>query len=414
MAGATIGNSKLQYINYLRGVDRTLNAAVKMRNWSAKDDRWTGDRREWRVHVSRNGAIQYTEDGGKFPEAGNQSHVPAFAYRKFLQGKIQITDGAMATIKSDANAAKGIVESEVRGMMEDMKKYESFMSFRDGTGVVAELTDASLASSALAVPVTDGRFLRAFKDSAMVFEVYDSSLSTLKGKVGVVLVQNSTNAAGRALVNFTGTVTGAAAGDKIVPMNALNRAVTGLLALVDDSPSSFQGVDVSLYPEYSALVQSNGGDLRALTPHLFRKTMAGLIEKTGNDNAGNGLKVIGTPRMLVNMEELYEGELRLEPSTKTGGFVISSFQSALGRVDLSTDTDCPYNTLFMVDFSKIFRGVQKELSWRNSDADSGIFKRSDQAAKYEATAIEICDYYIRERFSSARIDDLREDRDIAY
>ena len=68
--------------------------------------------------------------------------------------------------------------------------------------------------------------------------------------------------------------------------------------------------------------------------------------------------------------------------------------------------------MFFCDFSKIYRAVQKQLGWRREGGS--IFKRSDVSGVYTATAIEIAELYIKERFTSGKIEDLNESRNIAY
>jgi hypothetical protein len=140
--------------------------------------------------------------------------------------------------------------------------------------------------------------------------------------------------------------------------------------------------------------------------------MAGLMQKSGNERPADGLSVLTNSWQAINVEELYEGELRLSPDSSTAGLAVSSFQSALGRVDIIVDTDAPYNQMFFVDFSKIYRGVQKQLGWRREGGS--IFKRSDAAGIWTATAMEICELYIKERHTSARIDDLTESPQTMY
>jgi hypothetical protein len=175
---------------------------------------------------------------------------------------------------------------------------------------------------------------------------------------------------------------------------------------------TFQTVNVANYPRYSSLVLDNSSVKRDLTPALFRSMLAGLMAKSGSERPSDGLKVLCNSWQAVNVEELYEGELRLTPETKVAGINVASFQSSLGRIDIIVDTDCLYNKMFFCDFSKIYRAVQKQLAWRREGGS--IFKRSDVAGVWTATALEIAELYIKERHTSGKIEDLNENKVTAY
>lgn len=416
MAGVNIGNQGLTHINYIGGVVETLNHASKARNMTKKSEKWEGEYLEGRVHVSRSGAIKAGEDGSSFPVPGKQSYTPFKATRKFCYAKIEITDGAMATAGSSKNAARSVVESEVKGMMRDILKWENFFFFRDGTGKLATFVDAG--SNPTDVLVTDGRGLW----DGVEYEVRDVTPTTLHGYATVSNVEQALSS-GSAVVNFSaalpaaGDYTSTTGGDgtdsdALYWKDSYTRCITGLDKLIGDS-GTFQTINTATYPRYTSHVMSNSGTLRDLTPSLFRQMLAGISQKSGNEKPAQGLKVLTNSWQAINVEELYEGELRLTPDSKVGGLAVSSFQSSLGRVDIMVDTDAPYNTMFFVDFDKIYRGVQKELHWRRGAGDK-IFVPSTVAGVHEATALCIQDLYIKERHTCGKLQDLNESATIAF
>jgi hypothetical protein len=68
--------------------------------------------------------------------------------------------------------------------------------------------------------------------------------------------------------------------------------------------------------------------------------------------------------------------------------------------------------MFFADFSQIYRAVQRQLDWRRQNGS--IFLRSDQRGEWTATALEIAEYYIEERHTSGKIEDLEETRSTMY
>ena len=409
MAGVTIDNVGLTFTRFLDGVVETLNHTSKARNLVRKDDNWKGGHIEGRLHTARSTAIGYVEDGGAFPSADKQDYATYRAGRKFIVGSVQLTDGAMATAAKSPNVARDVITSEVKGMMNNILKFENGMFFRDGTGTVATCQDASPTGST-DIAVDDARMLW----DGGVYEFRDASaIGTLHGTATLSNVE-SAPVSGNMRTNWTGNVpSGLASGDFIVWKGSVNRAITGLDKLIDDAlTTDFQFVDTTAFPRYTSMCLDNGSVNRDLTPSLFRQLLAGIMSRTGSERPSDGLTVLCNSWQAINIEELYEGELRLTPDSKVAGLSVASFQSSLGKIDIMVDTDCLYNKMFFADFSKIYRGVSKQLGWRREGGS--IFKRSDVSGVWTATAMEIAELYIKERHTCGKIEDLNETKSTAY
>lgn len=408
MAGVNISNVGLLYNNYLKDITETLNQESKARNLVKQSKKWTGSHLEWVVHTARNPSIGYVEDGGAFPTPDRQRYTRAKAYRRFVVGSIQLTDGVMATASGSPHVAKDVIESEVDGMMKGFLKYENGFFFRNGDGSVATVQAGTTGTTLI---VNDARMLW----ENAVFEVYDTTLATLRGTLTVASVASAPTASNYATVTTVATVpSGTTATDKLVwagtgSTSSLNRAITGLDKLIDDASTTFQNVNTATYPRFTSLVLDNSGSAQDLTPTLFRQMLAGLMQKSGNSKPAQGLKVLTNSWTAINFEEMYEGELRLTPDSKTAGLAVTSFQTALGKVEIMVDQDCSYQKMFFLDPTQITRATQKELAWRkDSQSGGGIFKRSDTSGVYTATAIEICDIYIKDRHTCGKIENLNE------
>jgi len=409
--GVNSTNSGLAFTNYMKDISETLNNQSKGRLLCKKSKPWTGSHLEWRVHTSRNGGIGPIDDGGQFQIPSKEGFVTAKAYRRALSGKVQITDMAMAAIKDDKNAAKGVVAATLEGCMDSMLKLENGLFFRDGTGTIAHVV-ADYATTTL--EVDDSRMIW---ESAQ-YDLYttgDVFRSTLPAVTSIASAPDAV-ATDDAVVTLSANAdANMVIGDHIKWKGATSsNSVTGLKALIDDTAATFQNVAVGTYPKYSALVLANGGTARELTPALFRSALAGLKQKCGNESPSDGITCLASNWDAISFEEMYEGDLRLAPSDKVMGLAVTTFQSALGKVRLVTDCDMLMGTIFLADFSQIYRGVQLPLDWRRDGKSGPIFKRNDESAVVTATMLEIYDHYIMDRNTSARIDDLSNARVTVY
>ena len=411
MAGVNASNVGTTYVHILEGATETLNQSSKARNRVTQNYEWRGSHLEHKLHTARNPAVGFMNDGGVFPVADKEDYLSLKVGRKIVGGSIQLTDAVMATASKSPEVAVDVVSSHTEGLMKGILKFENFFFFRDGTGAIA--TVSSTVAGGFGGSAADTKFLvddaRGFWDKGQ-YDCYTGS--TFKGRLTVTSVTEAPHSSGYFQVNCSALGFVMTVADTIYWKDSYGIALTGLDALVDNSSSTFQSVVVSSYPRYTSMVLSNAGTLRDLDPSLFRQLQAGIYQKTGNDLPVSGLSCLGTSWQLGNLDELYESALRISPETSTGGVATPTFQSSLGKITIEADSDAPYNKMFLVDFSQIYRGVQKKLGWRVEGGQ--IFKRSDSAGVWTATAIEIAEMYIKGRNSSGKLKDLNETIKISY
>jgi hypothetical protein len=405
MAGVSIDDFGASFVDYLPGVVETLNDTVMVRKLARKDYRWEGANISFFVHTARNHALGFIEDGGAFATPNKQDYVEAKAYRKFLQGSVQITDGALANAATSKRAAIDVTTSELRGMINGLGTFEGFMAYLNGDGSVGDV-GATDTSTGTALYMTDGRMMW---DGA-TYQEYDSTLATNNGNIVVTSTARAPSSNGNASITVDAVQDGTA-GNKIVWNGSVNRAITGLDKMVDDTSTTFQNVNTSTYPRYTSPVLSNSGTERPLTPTMFRQMLAMIGQESGV-KPPSGMTVLTNKWLGIEVEELYEPELRITPSTKTAGIAIASFNSSCGKINIVPDALAPFNKMYFCDFSEIYRAVQKELDWRRQGGQ--IFIRSDVSAVWKATCIEICEYFIKQRNKCGKISDLTETEQTSY
>lgn len=405
MAGVNVDNAGLAYLHILDGVTETLNQMSKARQKVTQNYEWRGTHLEHKLHTARNHAIKFLSDGSSFPVADKEDYVSMKVGRKIVGGSIQLTDAVMATASKSPEVALDVVSAHTEGLMKNMLKFENFFFSRDGTGAVATIK-ATGSASATTFVVDDAR---ALWDGAS-YQMYNGA--SLIGTYTVTKVASAPNSSGYFTVTVEANTLTPTVNYKLYWDGAFGIAYTGLDALVDDSTGTFQSVSGTTYPRWTSFVLDNSGTLRDLDPSLFRQMQAGIYHRTGDDQPTDGLDCMGTGWQLANLDELYESVLRLSPDSKVGGLATPGFQSSLGKINMSPDSDAIYNKIMLVDYSQIYRGVQKKLGWRLQKGE--IFIRSDSAPVWTATAIEIAEMYIKGRNSSGKIEDLNETVKSAY
>jgi hypothetical protein len=372
---------------------------------------WEGDQIDFRVHTAKNTGMGFVEDGGAYSVPDKQDYAVVRVGRRFWQAKLQVTIGAMAAARTGARSFRSVLDSELRGMTSDAMDYFNRMFFLDGTGVVATIKNTGSTSGGKAIDVQVDNAGLLWKGGE--YDVYDTTLATKRGTATVETVEhNIDSSSGYALINFTSTLpSGTTATDVFVWKGSLNRAITGLDALIDNASGTFQNVNTATYPEYVSYVNTAGSD-RPITPLIFRQTFAATKQKMGNRKLSQGWKCYSNAWLGVEFEQMYEGSYRLESGKKGMGYEGASFISSLGRVDLECDTDTPRGKIYLLDPTQIKHAVQKHLGFEK-DGET-IFRKDHNSMHASAIMTYIGQMFIKNRNTSAKIEAIDDSAVVAY
>lgn len=405
----TIDTFGANFIHYLGNVVTVLNDVVRAKKLcKGKVKKWEGSKLVKHVHLERSPAIAFVEDGGATAPSRKQGYQEASAYRKFCTGTVGITDGQLNNATKTTHAAISVVESELRGMMTGIKNFYNYFWTRDGTGVVTLL---GATASGTTLTVDDARLLWDGGDFSILDAATPTTVhTTFRVKSTARSYDNTLKSA-----TVTPTATVAAAGqdpdDYIVwgtgDWRSYGRAINGLDSLIDDSSTTFQGIDTSVWTRYTSPVIDAGSGTVEVTPDQIRRMLAMLDQEGGK--VAQDTFILGNVWEMVRFDEMFESAVRITPDSKVMGQATPSFQSSLGKVTLVTDKDAPYGKLFFVCPSEITFAVQKELHWRPlTNGGSGILARQEGNLRYTATAMEQSELFIEARNKCGKIKDLGE------
>lgn len=406
----TIDTFGANFIHYLGNVVEVLNDVVRAKKLcKGKVKRWEGSKLVKHVHLERSPAIAWVEDGGATAPSRKQGYQEASAYRKFATGTVGITDGQLNNATSTKNAAISVVESELRGMMNGIKNFYNYFWTRDGTGVVTTL--GATTGGAATITMDDARLLWDGGDFSILDAATPTTVHTSFRVKSVARAYDNTLKAASVTATASVAAAGQAENDYVVwgtgDWRSYGRAINGLDALIDDSASTFQGIDASVWTRYTSPVIDAGSGTIEVSPDYIRRMLAMLDQEGGK--VAKDTFILGNVWQMVRFDEMFESAVRITPDSKVMGQATPTFQSSLGKVTLVTDKDAPYGTLFFVCPSEITFAVQKELQWRPlTNGGSGILARQEGNLRYTATAMEQSELFIEARNKCGKIKDLAE------
>lgn len=413
MAGLTLASMGSAFPHRItRPVIEVLNLTCRMRKLTRPSDlKWKGSYIEGRVHVALNPAVSWMQDGGAFPVPDHQTHVPFKVYTTNVGGSVQLSDNVLAAGSGGENNAVDVVKSEMETLTKTLLKVENFAFPRDGSGILCSIRGSTSAvdsptAAETTVYVSDQRGLMV----KGIYEVWDSTAATFRGNVTVTKRGNTVSAGtygqyAAITIASPGLPSGVTAGDVLIKQGTNGIALVGLEKLVDNTTAAttLQSVAVSSYPEWTSPVISAGSS--TLDATMFRQLLAAI--KQGADEEGGSVDLVWLTNnwQLIEVEELYEPELRIQTSDREKGMPVV-LKTAFGTVRPETDPDFPYNEHICINPSALFLAQQSELHWRGVGGQNLV--PSQQAAVHNGTVWLSEQLYITNRKTCGKITSVNE------
>lgn len=264
--------------NYYQGpiVDQ-FNEDVPLYRGSDKGkESWSGQQVVRPIRVLRNQGIGATSDGGNLPAIGRQTTQQAIILAKYLYLRFGITGPMIKASQSDkgsfVRAAQYEIDMGYKDLMNDANRQLGW----DGTGYLAKLSAAAVATNTISVQGREGTTEDGdkFLDVNMIVDIVTSA--GVYKATGVTI--NSVTAGPTATVVFDGPVT-AASGDFLVRSGAYNQEVQGLLTALDGNTTTIYNINRATYKQYQGSVDDLSG--AQLTLDLMQATYNKGIRRGG-------------------------------------------------------------------------------------------------------------------------------------
>lgn len=393
------------------------NPKSLMSQISTRKGTYSGEEIRKKMQTQGNTGVGYSGSGGSLPVAGTPKYIDVKYGRRYIVASASIGDDAMSVDKNGGAIVNG-VKDLMRSTLDMVSMLEDYLIARDGTGVLttlaAPLSGATIGVNDPRMMVPDGHYeIRAATahDGYSVGDVITTFTVTSK--------QTYVSAvAGVFTINATVANMNQAAGDYIVWGNGntstYGRAVTGFKKLIDDSPAgTFQGVTMASNPAFTSIVMDNGGATQNITLGLVRRMLASLAQRRGLGQVSE-MMVWMDPWSNVNWEELGQGEIRVQPTDTIAGRKVQRFQSVFGEFNVMNHALAPYGEMTFLDRGAVEKLTQQELDWRPASDAGGIFARSSDNLRYEASMLGIYDLGIHERHWCGRIENIANTPLISY
>lgn len=369
MAGLTLANAdKVLKEFYLAPVREQLNNAVKtLAQFEKNYEDIVGKRAYVPVHVTRNSGVGARADGGTLPTAGNQGYDDSLVTLKHQYGRIKVTGPTIRASAKDEGAFIRAVDSEMKGVTNDLKRDINRQVFGTSDGVIATCGTTTTSATIQLLAATSLTQMRQFEIGEVVDIGTVASPTTIASARTITAIDRSNKT-----ITVSGATVSTVSGTHFVfrsgngGSGASQVEVTGLRTQIAASGTLFD-VDPTAYPVWASTVNSNSGTNRQLTEDLVQDLADNVEIESGSapslwvgsygvvKSFGN---LLATQKRFVNTVALKAGWSGIELNTGATGAAMAK------------DRDCPANTLYAISPDKFVEYRMANYDWADYDGRS--------------------------------------------
>jgi hypothetical protein len=369
------------------------------------------------LHVTRNNSVGARAEGGDLPGTtlgiGSQGYAEERIPLKYNYGRIQLSGPVIRAMRSDRGSFVRAMESETRGVTNDLKRDVNRQLWNDASGIIVGVTSSGGASTTLTLaPVT-----AAYGSSRPRQRQLEVGMAIDVGTTADVdaLTATPVTITAVSFATHPGRITISAAIDAVADTHFIYNAelvstgaasgveLTGVAKIVDNADDNLFNVDTGNFPSWAAYVDSNSGTNRSVSENLFASVMHN-VEIAGGVPANQWWSSDGVHRAFAN---LLTAQKRFTNTVEVkGGFKGLDVTAGGGSVPLLWEKYAPANSAFLLNTEHL---TQFEMSdWEYMDQDGAVLSRRDNKDAYEATLYKYHELATDKRNAHGKIEDLTE------
>ena len=333
------------------------------------DNVWGKEVKQLAIYGVNGGVGAGTEDGA-LPKASGNNYIQFTSSLKNLYGNVEISDKAIRASENNSGAFVSLLNSEMDGLVKASAFNLGRMIFGDGSGVLAQISEAE-GNNMFAVD--DVTFLM----EGMVVDLYDSDLLPVDDAEGrrivyVDRVEKTVKIDGPVLM-----VADIPEDACIVMHGSYNNELTGLAAIFDSDVTSLYGVNKAQNPWINPKIAEDVGDI---TEGAIQ-TMLDDIEEAGGSSADLIVTSFGVRRALINL--FAENKRVVNTVDLAGGFKALSFNG----IPIVADRFCQKNTMYVLNTKDFALHQLCDWQWLTGD-DGKVLRQIPGKPVYTATLVK--------------------------
>jgi hypothetical protein len=335
-----------------------------------------GNRAVLSLHVGRNPGIGFRADGADLPTAGKQARTTSYIDMRYSYGRIEVTGPTIKTMKSNKGSFVRAVESEMKGVVNDLKRDWSRVLFGFGDGRIMQLGTTTASTTVVAATSADRAAFRVLEEGAVIDIGTVASPATVASARTVLSVDAD---AGTFVISGAAVTTSASHFVFRSGSGGADIEAVGLRQIVSDADDNFQGVDTGVYPLWKAAAVEDAAGA-TLTDTLLEE----VLDEVDIESGEMPDIIVTTHGVLRNYAASLKDNKRFTNTVELkGGFKAVSIDTPAGSMNVMRDRDVPDGYAFVLNTSHLSLFVLSDWEWM--DDDGAVLSRVSNKDAYEAT-----------------------------
>ncbi len=337
------------------------------------------------VRVQRNHGIGARNEMEALPNPKTQDYRSAQLKLAYLYGAIQLSGQTFELAQSNAQAFASVLDQEMDGIKEGLKKDTNRQIYGTTTGILAVATSGTTTTFV----TTNAQYLEV----GMFVDVYDATDTNSANVLNNANVQitDITFSAGSYTVTLGSTVTAVAIGDFLTRTGSRGKETVGFEHIVAGLTNT-NALGTGTGALYNITHSTWTGNVDSTSGAISEGRMINLID-TVRQRGGTttvGFCSLGVRRAYAN---LLEQQRRYVNTTEfKGGFSGIAFTTDYGEIPLVADFDCQPGRLYWMNEKELKFYNAGDWSFMNRDG-SNWQRLIDSSGEYDAYRARMFSYW---------------------
>ncbi len=343
---------------------------------------WGGRFVEYPAHVGRNSGVGSYAEMGALPPAGAQKYATVRIPMKYTGGRVQFSTQIMKASQGPRSAFVSIMESEMQGLVKDLRNYLARAILHDGRGILAYVNGTSTGTTVTVdspggvAGATNGtRFINAgdlvtFVTAATGAIVASADETVVTVPAAGTTFTTGTSTSGPVDNNYVVRANKAALTD--VSDTSYVKDPMGLLGGIDDATyvATYMNVNRTTYPSTQSTVI---GSVGALSSDVMQRGID-LADQRGDGEISKFIMHHSVRRAYIAMTDDGRRYMGGDLNRPDAGTVAAKKRPlTFGGIELWEEKYAPYGMVFGCDESSFVRYTEDKGSWM--DEDGSVLQR---------------------------------------
>lgn len=319
------------------------------------------------------------------PTPRTQDYRDAQVKLAYLYGGIQLSGQSFELAETDAQSFAGVLDQEVNGMKEGLKKDTARQVYGTSTGILAVA-----ASGTTTTFVTNNAQYIEIGMYVDLYDATDTNSSPVLNNANVEITDITDNGNGTWTATLGATVTAVAVGDFMTRTGSRGKETVGFEQIVAGITSN-NALGSGTGALYNITHSTWTGNVESTAGTISEGRMINMVDKirTRGGTTTVGFCSLGVRRAYAN---LLEQQRRYVNTTKfTGGFSGLAFTTDHGEIPVVADFDCQPGRLYWMNEKELKVYKSKDWAWMARDG-SQWQRLIDSSGEYDAYRARLYSY----------------------